>query len=115
MDSPHLVRTSSSLRLGLWLLLAVGPLATLPVLAQTPRAGSGEVIAIREIQLKAGANVADFEQFVMKVYNPAWEGAPRRGARERQQPHVAVLREDDALGGRRAHVLVAIGSEQRLR
>jgi hypothetical protein len=47
----------------------------LPALAQPSRARTGEVIAIRELQLKAGADTAQFEQFVRSTYNPAWEGA----------------------------------------
>ena len=47
----------------------------LPTFAQPSRARTGEVIAVRELQLKAGADVAQFEQFVRSSYNPAWEGA----------------------------------------
>ena len=49
--------------------------AMLPALAQPSRARTGEVIAIRELELKAGADAAQFEQFVRSTYNPAWEGA----------------------------------------
>ncbi len=49
--------------------------AILPVFAQSSRAGTGEVIAVRELQLKAGVDVAQFEGFVRSTYNPAWEGA----------------------------------------
>ena len=53
--------------------VAVG--ALLPVFAQSSRAGTGEVIAVRELQLKAGVDAAQFEGFVRSTYNPAWEGA----------------------------------------
>ena len=46
-----------------------------PALAQPSRARTGEVIAIRELQLKAERTPAQFEQFVRSTYNPAWEGA----------------------------------------
>jgi len=47
----------------------------LPTFAQPSRAKTGEVIAVRELQLKADADTAQFEQFVRSSYNPAWEGA----------------------------------------
>ena len=46
-----------------------------PALAQRSRAGSGEVIAFRELKLKPGVDLAQFEQFVTGTYNPGWEGA----------------------------------------
>ena len=49
--------------------------ALLPVLAQPPRGGTGEVIAVRELQLKAAVDTAQFERFVRDTYNPGWEGA----------------------------------------
>ena len=49
--------------------------AILPVFAQSSRAGTGEVIAVRELQLKAGVDATQFEGFVRSTYNPAWEGA----------------------------------------
>jgi hypothetical protein len=56
--------------------LAVTAVGTmLPTFAQPSRARTGEVIAIRELQLKEGADVAQFEQFVRSSYNPAWEGS----------------------------------------
>lgn len=51
----------------------VGVMAT--VLAQTERTGTGEVVAIRELELKPGVDVAEFERFVIGTYNPAWEAA----------------------------------------
>ena len=48
--------------------------AMLPTFAQ-PRARTGEVIAVRELQLKADVDTAQFEQFVRSSYNPGWEGA----------------------------------------
>ena len=53
--------------------MAVGTM--LPTFAQPSRARTGEVIAVRELQLKADADAAQFEQFVRGSYNPAWEGA----------------------------------------
>ena len=49
--------------------------AMFPAIPQPSRARTGEVFAIREIQLKAGADASQFEQFVRGTYNPAWEGA----------------------------------------
>jgi hypothetical protein len=46
-----------------------------PALAAPTRAGTGEVVAIRELELKAGVDSAQFEQFVTATYNPGWEGA----------------------------------------
>ena len=43
--------------------------------AGTRVAVSDEVIAVRELQLKAGADAAQFEQFVRGTYNQAWLGA----------------------------------------
>jgi hypothetical protein len=55
--------------------LAVMAAGTIPpMFAQPSRARTGEVIAIRELQLKEGTDVAQFEQFVRTSYNPAWEG-----------------------------------------
>lgn len=48
---------------------------TVPAPAQPSREQSGEVIAIRELKLKAGVDLNQFEQFVTGTYNPAWEGA----------------------------------------
>jgi hypothetical protein len=42
--------------------------------AQRPAAG-GEVVAVRELQLKAGVDAAQFEQFVRATYNPGWATA----------------------------------------
>jgi len=49
--------------------------ALLPVFAQPSRAGTGEVVAVRELQLKAGVDGAQFERFVRDTYNPGWEAA----------------------------------------
>jgi hypothetical protein len=43
--------------------------------AQTSRGAAGEVIAIRELQLKPGVDVAEFERFVRETYNPSWQAA----------------------------------------
>ena len=48
--------------------------ALLPVFAQPTRAGTGEVIAVRELELKAGVDAAQFERFARATYNPGWEG-----------------------------------------
>ena len=51
--------------------LALTPLSS----AQISRAAAGEVIAIRELQLNPGVDVAEFERFVRDSYNPSWQGA----------------------------------------
>ena len=53
-------------------LIAAG--ALVPTFAQAPRAGTGEVIAVRELELKAGVDPAQFERFARATYNPGWEG-----------------------------------------
>ena len=53
--------------------MAVGTM--LPTFAQPTRARTGEVIAVRELQLKADVDAAQFDQFVRSSYNPTWEGA----------------------------------------
>ena len=53
----------------------IGAGALLPVLAQPSRAGTEEVIAVRELQLKAASDTTQFERFVRETYNPGWEGA----------------------------------------
>ncbi len=57
------------------LLVIIGLLAVDSVSAQSSRAGTGEVIAIRECKLKAGADSVKFERFIIEKYNPAMEGA----------------------------------------
>ena len=57
------------------LLVIVGLLAVDSVLAQSSRAGTGEVIAIRECKLKAGVDSVKFERFIIEKYNPEMEGA----------------------------------------
>jgi hypothetical protein len=47
--------------------------AILPAFAQTSPAVSGEVIAVRELQLKADTDIAQFERFIRDTYNPAWD------------------------------------------
>ena len=44
-------------------------------LGQVARAGTGEVIVVRELPLKPGASVAEFEQFVTATFNPTWDAA----------------------------------------
>ena len=48
--------------------------ALVPLFAQPSRAGGGEVIAVRELELKAGVDTAQFERFARATYNPGWEG-----------------------------------------
>jgi hypothetical protein len=43
--------------------------------ARATRAGTGQVIVLRELQLKPGASVAEFERFVLDTFNPTWQGA----------------------------------------
>ena len=43
--------------------------------ARATRAGTGQVIVLRELELKPGASVAEFEQFVLETFNPAWQDA----------------------------------------
>jgi hypothetical protein len=43
--------------------------------ARATRAGTGQVIVLRELELKPGASVAEFEQFVLETFNPLWQGA----------------------------------------
>lgn len=57
------------------LFVIVGLLALQSASAQSFRAGTGEVIAIRECKLKAGVDSVKFERFIMEKYNPAMEGA----------------------------------------
>ena len=66
-------RSRRSLVLGIGAVITLG--ALVPVLAQSARSGTGEVIAVRELQLKASVEVAQFERFARETYNPGWEGA----------------------------------------
>jgi hypothetical protein len=65
----------SSWRSAVPILAIVACGAILPAFAQTPVAMPGEVIAVRELQLKAGADTGQFERFVRSTYNPAWDKA----------------------------------------
>lgn len=65
----------SSWRSAVSILAIVACGAILPAFAQTSAAGSGEVIAVRELQLKADADTTQFERFVRNTYNPAWAKA----------------------------------------
>ncbi len=76
MAIPHTRPIGSATRpLALALLTFTGLAMLEPALAQSSRAGAGEVIAIRELELKPGVAPADFERFVVGTYNPAWEGS----------------------------------------
>jgi hypothetical protein len=48
--------------------------ALLPLFAQPSKAGAGEVIAVRELELRAGVDMDQFERFVRATYNPGWNG-----------------------------------------
>jgi hypothetical protein len=52
-----------------------GLVSVAPLIAQSSRASTGEVVAFRELQLKPGVSLPEFERFVIDTYNPAWEGA----------------------------------------
>lgn len=62
-------------------LIAVLPVLVLltvalaPAMLAQPASGAGEVIAMRELQLREGVNLAEFERFVAERYNPSWQGA----------------------------------------
>lgn len=75
MSIHHSVILSTTNRLiFVTLLVAVGLFQVDSALAQSSRAGTGEVIAIRECKLKAGVDSVKFERFVIEQYNPAMEG-----------------------------------------
>lgn len=57
------------------MVVTVGLLMVDSALSQSSRAGTGEVIAIRECKLKAGVDSVKFERFIIEKYNPAMEGA----------------------------------------
>lgn len=76
MTIPQSVGIGSSRSMLAAATLALVPIVmTVPAPAQPSRAGSGEVIAIRELKLNAGVDPGQFEQFVTGTYNPRWEGA----------------------------------------
>lgn len=76
MSIPHAVLVSFTKRLILlMLLMAVALLVVDSAVAQSSRAGTGEVIAIRECKLKAGVDSVKFERFIIERFNPAMEGA----------------------------------------
>ena len=68
----HVSCSRRSLTLGAAFVIALS--ALLPVFAQPSRAGSWEVIAVRELELKAGVDAAEFERFARATYNPGWNG-----------------------------------------
>ena len=55
--------------------IVAGVLGTLVPLVAQPSRGTSEVIAVRELQLKAGVDTTQFERFVRATYNPAWDRA----------------------------------------
>ena len=59
--------------LSLALLALIGLSTADSALAQSPRAGTGEVLSIRELRLKPGVDPAEFERFVKETYNPRFE------------------------------------------
>lgn len=54
-------------------LLTLGFAIAATALAQPSAAGAGEVVAIRELEMRPGADLAAFERFVTGSYNPAWQ------------------------------------------
>jgi hypothetical protein len=68
----HISCSRRSLMLGAASIIAVSALVSL--FAQPSRAGGGEVIAVRELELKAGVDTAQFERFARGTYNPGWDG-----------------------------------------
>jgi len=73
--NPHTRRIDSSIGpIALVLLTIAGFTLGGPALAQSSRAAD-EVVAIRELELKPGIDIAEFERFVTSTYNPGWDGA----------------------------------------
>jgi hypothetical protein len=68
----HVSCSRRSLTLGAASVIALS--ALLPVFAQPSPAGSREVIAVRELELRAGVDPTEFERFVRATYNPGWNG-----------------------------------------
>jgi hypothetical protein len=66
-------RSRRSLILGLAAVITLG--ALVPLLAQSSRSGTGDVIAVRELQVRASVEPAQFEQFARETYNRGWERA----------------------------------------
>jgi hypothetical protein len=65
-------RRGATRLLALALLSAVAFGTVAAALAQGPRKGTDEVIAVREFELRAGVDLAAFERFVTETYNPGW-------------------------------------------
>jgi len=61
--------------LAIALLAIIGLLVADSAIAQSSRAGTGELIGVREIKLKPGVDPAEFERFVAEQFNPSREGA----------------------------------------
>jgi hypothetical protein len=66
---------ASKRTLALAVLIVVSLAVIVQAVAQPPRGGTGEVVAIRELEMKPDASLEQFERFVTGTYNPAWEGA----------------------------------------
>lgn len=76
MTCPQTAGAASRTRPLVTAMLAIAAVVSIaPALAQSPPEGSGEVMAIREFELKPGIDTAEFERFVTTKYNPGWEGA----------------------------------------
>ena len=61
--------------LAIALLAIIGLVLAESAIAQSSRAGTGELIGVREIKLKPDVDPAEFDRFVAEEFNPAWEGA----------------------------------------
>lgn len=76
MSIPHAIFLNAANRLFfITLMVTVGLLMVNSARSQSSRAGTGEVIAIRDCKLKPGVDSAKFERFIIEKYNPAMEGA----------------------------------------
>ena len=66
----HISGSRRSLALGAAALIVV--CALVPLFAQPSQAGARKVIAVRELELKAGVDPGQFEKFAQATYNPGW-------------------------------------------
>ena len=60
-----------------WLLTCITVLlmGVTTLFAQALHTGKGEVIAVRFLELKPDVNIAEFENFAYKTFNPGFDGA----------------------------------------